>query len=126
MPAVEPRYGGVETLANQARYDLDRDPAAYFLGEISEPLGNASHHRIQRPAGLRNEQAFIGQPESPRSAPTQGHAKLGFEAFERETECRLLTPHRASSAADSAGLGNLVECLQEIPIDIPTETLGRS
>ena len=123
MPVVEPRYGGIETFAHQAGYDLDRDPASYLLGEISEPLGNASHHRIQGSAGLGNEHAFVGQHESAGSAPAQRHAELGFEALEGETECRLLTPHRPPGAADSAGLGDLVECLQEIPIDIPRKTL---
>ena len=57
------------------------------------------------------------------SAPAQRHAELGFEALEGETEGRLLTPHRPPGAAHSAGLGDLVKCLQEIPIDIPRKTL---
>ena len=123
MPVVEPRDGGIETLAHQARYDLDRNPAAYLLGEISKPFGYVSHHRTQRAAGLSDEHAFIGQHESARSAPAQSHAELGFEAFEGETERGLLAPHRAPGATDSTGLCDLVECLEEIPIDIPRKTL---
>ena len=84
-------------------------------------FGTLRTSEFERAACLGNQHAFVGQLESAWSAPAQRHAELGLEAFERETECRLLAPQRAPGAADPAGLGDLVERLQEIPIDIAGE-----
>src|ERR1700704_1465760 len=124
MSAVEPRDSCIEALANQARYDLDRNPASHFLGEVAEPLWNIANQRVQRAACLGNQHAFVGQLESTWSAPAQRHAQLGLESLKRETKCWLLAQQRASRAADPPGLGNLVKRLQEIPINIATEIGG--
>ena len=67
----------------------------HFLGQIAEPLRNVANERIERPAGLGDQQAFIGQLKSARSAPAQSHAELGLEPFQRKTERGLLAPHGA-------------------------------
>ena len=94
---------------------------AHFLGEIAEPLRHIAYQRVERAARLGDQHAFVGQLEAARSAPAQSDAKLGLEPLESEAEGRLLSPERAPGAADPAGLGDLVERLQEIPIDIAGE-----
>jgi hypothetical protein len=115
MPVVELRKGGIEALAHQAGDDLNRYPAPYFFAEVAKPLRNVARQRIKRPAGLSDERPFIGQFETARSA-------LRLEPFERKTERRLLAPE--SGATDPTGLGDFVESVEEIPIDIAREFWG--
>ena len=97
-----------------------------LLGEVAEALRDVAHERVERPAGLGDQHAFVGQLEAAWSAPAQRHAEFGLEPLESEAERGLLPAERAAGAADAAGLGDLVERLQEIPIDgareVRTET----
>ena len=59
--------------------------------------------------------------EATRSAPAQRDTELGLEPLECEAEGGLLPPERTPGAADPAGLGDFVERLQEVPIDVAGE-----
>ena len=68
---------------------------SWVFGEVAEALRNVAHERVEGPAGLGHQHAFIGQFEAARSAPAQRHTELGLEPLESEAERWLLAPERA-------------------------------
>jgi hypothetical protein len=74
------------------------------------------HQHLARDLG--KDDAVIGEAQPARSALAEHRAKGVLEALQSKADRRLLAREVPRRPTDVAGLGNLIERLQQIPIEV--------